>query len=57
MGKLRAVAEGVGLAHLRLKQGLQAATSREPLVAGDALVTPLRPEWWPAEWGHEEEEQ
>jgi len=56
VGKLRAAAEGVGLAHLRLKQGLLAAINGDPLTAGDALVTPMRPEWWPAVWGREEEE-
>jgi hypothetical protein len=55
VGKMRAAAEGMGLAHLRLKQGLLAAADGVGLTAGGAKVTPLRPKWWPDIWGHEED--
>ena len=55
VGKIRLAENQRGLAYLRLKPGLEAAEGRVQLKAGDATVTPWRPEWWPAEWGHEEE--
>lgn len=49
----------MGLAHLKLKAGLLAAETQEPLYVrcgkvGDYVsIRPWRPDWWPAAWGSE----
>jgi len=47
-GKLCASAGVHGLALLRLKHAADALHGRVSLLAGGALVRPVRPEWWPA---------
>lgn len=58
-GVLLAAEGALGLAHLKLAPALAAAAGGGARlhVAGDpgAGVRPVRPAWWPAEWGHEEE--
>ena len=54
-GKVRAAHGSVGLAHMRLKQGLQAVDGSLQLTSGEASIGLHRPQWWPQEWGHEEE--
>jgi hypothetical protein len=58
VGSVRAREGDVGLALVRLKAGLMAAQSGEPLYAqcGGAgqyvNIRPWRPFWWPPEWGN-----
>lgn len=44
-GEIRSVADGMGLALLKLDHALAALETGEPLKAGDASATPERPEW------------
>lgn len=55
-GTLLAVEGALGLAHLKLAPALAAAAGGPGLrLGGGGGVTPVRPVWWPPEWGHEEE--
>ncbi|GBF96787.1 hypothetical protein Rsub_09643 [Raphidocelis subcapitata] len=65
-GTLLACEGSLGLAHLKLAPALAAAAAAtgHPGGGGAALgiagqegawVRPVRPAWWPAEWGHEED--
>lgn len=63
VGSVRAREGDVGLALLKLKSGLLAAQSREPLFVkcgGEAgswvPIHPWRPSWWPEQWGHSAQE-
>jgi len=63
-GVLLASEGTLGLAHLKLAPALAAAASSSgaPAAGGvlqvvgedGAWVVPVRPAWWPPEWGHEE---
>lgn len=58
-GVLLATEGTLGLAHLKLGPALAAAAAGGEgalHLAGDAgaWVRPVRPQWWPPEWGHEE---
>jgi hypothetical protein len=59
-GVLLAAEGRLGLAHLKLAPALAAAAggpgALRLVLAGEpaAQVQPVRPEWWPAEWGYEE---
>ncbi len=57
VGKVHAVAERFGVAHVRLAPALAAAEAGSQLQAAgsDASVTPFRPDWWPEQWGKEEQ--
>lgn len=54
-GKIRATSNDIGLAHMRLKSGLEAASQGMALQSGQAQIIPQRPKWWPEVWGHEED--
>ncbi len=56
IGTIVAAEGDVGLAHLRLAPALAAAAGNSKLLAGTdgVQVVPVRPRWWPAEWGLEE---
>jgi len=63
IGKIMAVHGQYGLAHLQLATALAAAGQQEGGGSGVRLevngkreveVKPLRPDWWPGEWGTEE---
>ena len=66
VGSVRACAQDWALAHIKLLPALQAAEppagpgpSTNLFVRGSqgqtlVKVTPVRPQWWPAEWGTEE---
>ncbi len=57
MGSLRAVEGGLALVHVRLAAAEQQA-EQQLLVAGTScVVKPWRPQWWPAEWGTEEQQE
>lgn len=59
VGTVRGAAvSGFGLASMKLKPALQAELGEVGLltkVAGARIQT-YRPQWWPPEWGREEEE-
>ena len=42
---MRSGLDGIGLAFLRIEQVEAAAKAGETLVAGDARLTPLKPDW------------
>ena len=44
-GIMRSGRDGVGLALLRTELAERAAAAGEPLLAGDARLTPIKPEW------------
>ena len=54
-GKIIAVCGDVGLAHLRLAPALAVIAKGDTCtVEGtETKLVPIRPSWWPAEWGHE----
>ena len=64
IGKIMAVHGQYGLAHLQLATALAAAAGQQEWggngvrleVSGkrEVEVKPLRPAWWPGEWGTEE---
>lgn len=57
VGKVIAVAERFGVAHVRLAPALAAADAAEgALQAGSSSVRPFRPDWWPEQWGKEEQQ-
>ena len=58
VGKVQAVAERFGVAHVRLAPALAAAEAGSQLQAADsdASATPFRPDWWPEKWGKEEQQ-
>jgi folate-binding protein YgfZ len=55
IGTIRAMDKDIGLAHLRLKEALEAASSGNCSLRteGGVEVRPRRPSWWPATWGLE----
>lgn len=54
IGTIRAVDNDIGLAHLRLKETLEAVSSGKTLRAeGGVDIHPRRPSWWPTTWGLE----
>jgi hypothetical protein len=58
VGVLLAAEGPLGLAHLKLAPALAAAAggaAAPRLRAGDVGLRPVRPAWWPPEWGHEED--
>ncbi len=62
VGSLLAAEGDVGLAYLKLSPALQAAQGGVPLCISSTgeghqgvRVVPVRPGWWPREWGKEEE--
>ena len=44
-GEIRSGRDGVAIALLRLEQIAKARESGEPLTAGEALITPVKPDW------------
>ncbi len=57
IGRLRVVAGGMGLAHLRLQPALDSAAGSRKLQLAHAphvRVLPQRPSWWPSMWGKED---
>jgi len=59
VGTVRGVAAGaLGLASIKLKPALQAAEGAQALLCKDsrAQIQTFRPDWWPPEFGREEEE-
>ncbi|KAF3786378.1 putative transferase [Nymphaea thermarum] len=45
-----------GMGVLRLEEALKSSSSLRIREHEDVHVKAVRPEWWPAEWGHEQEE-
>lgn len=45
VGSMRSSRDGMGMAMLRLEYVARAAASGEPLVAGEARLTPVKPDW------------
>lgn len=59
VGSLRAVEGDAALVYVRLAPALAAAAGQgeQLLVAGTSCaVKPWRPQWWPADWGTEEQQ-
>ncbi|KAK9838628.1 hypothetical protein WJX74_000189 [Apatococcus lobatus] len=57
VGKVIAMAERFGVAHVRLAPALAAADAAEGrLQSGDSSIRPFRPDWWPEQWGKEEQQ-
>ncbi|KAF5837848.1 hypothetical protein DUNSADRAFT_3811 [Dunaliella salina] len=59
VGTIRGTAVGgFGLVSIKLKPALQAEVGERALVCKDsgARIQTYRPQWWPPEWGREEEE-
>ena len=58
VGKVQAVAERFGVAHVRLAPALAAAEAGGQLQVADSNegVTPFKPDWWPEQWGKEEQQ-
>jgi ABC-type sugar transport system substrate-binding protein len=64
IGKMMAVQGHYGLAHLQLATALAAAAAEGQAGGGGEVllevrvrgvgVTPVRPDWWPSDWGTEE---